>query len=148
MKFAKIISVVVLAVSAVLATPVAISPYTNALSSAPAPASAEEPSLPEAKAIAMKLASDIMDGMTGIRAMSQSTMHVNRAKDDDDGDDGEISPSKIISQISTAIKPVLKQFSNILSAAVPEGPQRQLVKATSNAINSLLPLILKYAIGL
>ncbi|KAJ1950982.1 hypothetical protein FBU59_000420 [Linderina macrospora] len=149
MKLAKIILAIVLVVSgAVLGAPADISSPAHPQSAALAAptTSVEELSPSEARAMAMTLAGDVIDSLTAIRAMSQNPKPLIRAKDDDEGDD-DASPSKIIGQIASAIRPVLKQFTNIVSAAVPEGPQRQLVKATSSAINSLLPLLLKYALA-
>ncbi|KAI7822301.1 hypothetical protein BX661DRAFT_173120 [Kickxella alabastrina] len=68
-----------------------------------------------------------------------------RAKGDNDDDD---TTSKLINIAASAIRPVIKEFANVVGSVLPAGAPQQLIKASANAVDSLLPLILKYAIGL
>ncbi|KAJ2508165.1 hypothetical protein GGI11_006158, partial [Coemansia sp. RSA 2049] len=73
----------------------------------------------------------------------------NRAKDDDDvGDSDDDSTTKLINKAANALRPVIKELASVVNGVLPAGPSRQLVKATANAVDSLMPLILKYALGI
>ncbi|KAJ1781391.1 hypothetical protein LPJ59_007058 [Coemansia sp. RSA 2399] len=76
----------------------------------------------------------------------------NRAKDDDDSssdnDDSDDSTTKLINKAAHALRPIIKELANAVNSVLPAGPSRQLVKATASAVDSLMPLILKYALGI
>ncbi|KAJ1902090.1 hypothetical protein LPJ66_000265 [Kickxella alabastrina] len=114
----------------------------------------------EARAKIVQLTMQLVDAIYEIRSASsfeqqQQQQHQQqqqesdkthvRAKDDKDDDD---TTSKLISMAASAIRPVIKEFANVVGSILPAGAPQQLIKASANAVDSLLPLILKYAIGL
>ncbi|KAJ2377890.1 hypothetical protein GGI05_006805 [Coemansia sp. RSA 2603] len=107
----------------------------------------------EAREMAANLSMQLIDSLYEMRALSEqkTSNPVNRAKDDDDdgGDsDSGDTTTKLINKAASALRPIVKEFANVVSTALPAGPQRQLIKATANAVDSLMPLILKYALGI
>ncbi|KAJ2777032.1 hypothetical protein GGI15_004643 [Coemansia interrupta] len=107
----------------------------------------------EARELAASLSMQLIDSLYEMRALSEQKTGnpVNRAKDDDDdgGDsDSGDTTTKLINKAASALRPIVKEFANVVSTALPVGPQRQLIKATANAVDSLMPLILKYALGI
>ncbi|KAJ1720419.1 hypothetical protein LPJ53_004945 [Coemansia erecta] len=107
----------------------------------------------EARELAANLSMQLIDSLYEMRALSEqkTSNPINRAKDDDDdgGDsDSGDTTTKLINKAASALRPIVKEFANVVSTALPVGPQRQLIKATANAVDSLMPLILKYALGI
>ncbi|KAJ1646577.1 hypothetical protein J3B02_004130 [Coemansia erecta] len=108
----------------------------------------------EARELAAQLSMQLIDSLYEMRALSEQKPNnsVNRAKgDDDDGggdSDSDDSTTKLLNKAASALRPIVKEFANVVSSALPAGPQRQLIKATANAVDSLMPLILKYALGI
>ncbi|KAJ2896947.1 hypothetical protein IWW38_001869, partial [Coemansia aciculifera] len=95
--------------------------------------------------LAQELGKDFVDALYDVKDLAES--QIMRARDEDD-DGGEGDTSKLINQLASSFRPVMKQFLLVINTALPAGPQRQLVKAAADAVDSLLPLILKYALGL
>ncbi|KAJ2846676.1 hypothetical protein IWW36_004238 [Coemansia brasiliensis] len=106
----------------------------------------------EARTIAAQLSRQFIDRLYELRAASElkplSNNAQERAKDDDDFNDSDDSTTKLINKAAHALRPIVKEFSNVVNSAIPAGPGRQLVKATADAVDSLMPLILKYALGI
>ncbi|KAJ2221898.1 hypothetical protein H4R99_007202 [Coemansia sp. RSA 1722] len=106
----------------------------------------------EARELAAQLSMQLIDSLYEMRALSEQkpANAVNRAKDDDDGGDSDSddTTTKLLNKAASALRPIVKEFANVVSSALPAGPQRQLIKATANAVDSLMPLILKYALGI
>ncbi|KAJ2435840.1 hypothetical protein GGF42_008993 [Coemansia sp. RSA 2424] len=101
----------------------------------------------EAYTLAQHLSKDLVDALYQVRAYTEhASASQERARDDDDGGDGDTS--KLINQLASSFRPVMKQLLLVVNTILPAGPQRQLVKAAADAVDSLLPLILKYALGL
>ncbi|KAJ1998198.1 hypothetical protein GGI02_004042 [Coemansia sp. RSA 2322] len=125
------------------------SPTSAVIARAQAPR-AEEVLRADVYAMAEQLSREFVDALFDVRALSLHKSAVNaqtRARDDDDGGDSD-DTSKLISQVVSAFRPIVKSFANVVSAVLPAGPQQQLVKAAAGAVDSLLPLILKYALGI
>ncbi|KAI9476705.1 hypothetical protein LPJ55_001996 [Coemansia sp. RSA 990] len=119
--------------------------------SAAQPEPAPELSQNEARTIAAQLSRQFIDRLYELRAASElkpSSNAQERAKDDDDFNDSDDSTTKLINKAAHALRPIVKEFSNVVNSAIPAGPGRQLVKATADAVDSLMPLILKYALGI
>ncbi|KAJ2509724.1 hypothetical protein H4217_008205 [Coemansia sp. RSA 1939] len=115
----------------------------------------------EAKALVQQLSGRLIDTLYELRAQveqkrasASSNANAdagvqNRAKDDDDvGDSDDDSTTKLINKAANALRPVIKELASVVNGVLPAGPSRQLVKATANAVDSLMPLILKYALGI
>ncbi|KAJ2458859.1 hypothetical protein GGF42_001818 [Coemansia sp. RSA 2424] len=103
----------------------------------------------EAYTLAQHLSKDLVDALYQVRAYTEHASGQERARDDDDGGgDGDGDTSKLINQLASSFRPVMKQLLLVVNTILPAGPQRQLVKAAADAVDSLLPLILKYALGL
>ncbi|KAJ2635141.1 hypothetical protein GGF40_003788 [Coemansia sp. RSA 1286] len=106
----------------------------------------------EARELAAQLSMQLIDSLYEMRALSEQkpANAINRAKDDDDGGDSDSddTTTKLLNKAASALRPIVKEFANVVSSALPAGPQRQLIKATANAVDSLMPLILKYALGI
>ncbi|KAJ1832577.1 hypothetical protein IWW55_000940 [Coemansia sp. RSA 2706] len=115
--------------------------------SALAPASSEL-TRDEARVIAAQLSRQFVDRLYELRAFSEQRANQLRAKDDDDSGDSDDSTAKLVNKAAHALRPIVKEFSNVVNSALPAGPARQLVKATTDAVDSLMPLILKYALGI
>ncbi|KAJ2776648.1 hypothetical protein H4R18_005556 [Coemansia javaensis] len=115
----------------------------------PLPAAPRDLTQPEARAAAAQLGRQFVDALYDLRtsiADPAAAAHV-RAKDDDAGDDDD-STTKLINKAARAFRPIVKEMAAVVNSALPAGPQRQLVKATADAVDSLMPLILKYALGI
>ncbi|KAJ2765113.1 hypothetical protein IWQ56_004228 [Coemansia nantahalensis] len=110
----------------------------------------------EARAAAAKLGREFVDALYELReasdqraAAAAETLGAQaRAKSDDDDGDSDDSTSSLLNKAARAFRPIVKEMANIVSSALPPGPARQLVKAAANAVDSLMPLILKYALGI
>ncbi|KAJ1667502.1 hypothetical protein EV178_001231 [Coemansia sp. RSA 1646] len=120
----------------------------------------KELSQAEAKALVQQLSGRLVDTLYEIRTLVEKRRTVtsansgvqNRAKDDDDSssdsDDSDDSTTKLINKAAHALRPIIKELASVVNGVLPAGPSRQLVKATANAVDSLMPLILKYALGI
>ncbi|KAJ2813079.1 hypothetical protein H4S07_000948 [Coemansia furcata] len=109
----------------------------------------------DAYSLASQMGRDFVDALFEAREYAEnmaepSVSGLERAKDDDDdGGGGESDDTgKLIGKLASAFRPIMKQFVLVVNTVLPAGPQRQLVKAAADAVDSLLPLILKYALGL
>ncbi|KAJ2658879.1 hypothetical protein IWW48_003779 [Coemansia sp. RSA 1200] len=115
----------------------------------------------EAKVLVQQLSGHLIDTLYELRsqveqkhasASTNASANVgmqNRAKDNDDfGDSDDDSTTKLINKAANALRPIIKELASVVNGILPAGPSRQLVKATANAIDSLMPLILKYALGI
>ncbi|KAJ1726713.1 hypothetical protein LPJ72_006239, partial [Coemansia sp. Benny D160-2] len=115
----------------------------------------------EAKALVQQLSGRLIDTLYELRAQveqkrasASSNANAdagtqNRAKDDDDvGDSDDDSTTKLINKAANALRPIIKELASVVNGVLPAGPSRQLVKAAANAVDSLMPLILKYALGI
>ncbi|KAJ2828489.1 hypothetical protein IWW50_001357, partial [Coemansia erecta] len=92
-----------------------------------------------------------VDRLYELRTVSEQLTNANsheRAKDDDDSGDSDDTTAKLVNKAARALRPIVKEFANVVGVALPVGPARQLVKATADAVDSLMPLILKYALGI
>ncbi|KAJ2720635.1 hypothetical protein GGI07_004480 [Coemansia sp. Benny D115] len=123
--------------------------------SSKSPQPAAEMSHAEARSMAAQLSVELIDTLYEMRSLAEqktladSVARAKNSEDDDSGDDDSgDSTTKLLNQASSALRPLIKEFGNVVGSVLPAGPQQQLVKATVKAINSLLPLILKYAIGI
>ncbi|KAJ2796145.1 hypothetical protein H4R20_005630 [Coemansia guatemalensis] len=108
----------------------------------------------EARSVAAQLSRQFIDALYDLRTASEnrsaSVSNQARAKDSDDdmGGDEDDSTTKLINKAARAFRPIVKEFASVVNSALPAGPARQLVKATADAVDSLMPLILKYALGI
>ncbi|KAJ2867434.1 hypothetical protein GGH94_000823 [Coemansia aciculifera] len=105
----------------------------------------------DAYSLATQLGKDFVDALYEVRAFNEHIAETvasgqERARDDDDGESDDTS--KLITKLASAFRPIMKEFLAVVNTVLPAGPQRQLVKAAADAVDSLLPLILKYALGL
>ncbi|KAJ2158986.1 hypothetical protein GGF46_003354 [Coemansia sp. RSA 552] len=123
-------------------------PLTAAAGTPEPPAGNTELTQAEARTIAARLSSQFVDRLYELRT---ATEHLGqaRAKDDDlgDNDDPDDSTNKLINKAAKALRPIIKELATVVNTALPAGPSRQLVKTSTDAVDNLLPLILKYAIG-
>ncbi|KAJ2542865.1 hypothetical protein EV175_006025 [Coemansia sp. RSA 1933] len=119
----------------------------------------KELSQAEAKARVQELSGQLIDTLYELRILVEkrrataSAGTLNRAKDDDDSsssdnDDSDESTTKLINKAAHALRPIIKELASVVNSVLPAGPSRQLVKATASAVDSLMPLILKYALGI
>ncbi|KAJ2078752.1 hypothetical protein H4R24_004254 [Coemansia sp. RSA 988] len=108
----------------------------------------------EAKSLAAQLSRQFIDALYDLRTasenMSVSVSNQTRAKDSDDGMGGgeDDSTTKLINKAARAFRPIVKQFVSVVDSVLPDGPAHQLAKATADTVDSLMPLILKYALGI
>lgn len=106
----------------------------------------------EARAVAAQLSRDFIDVLYEIRNYKNSNreqlQRVAKKDDDDFGGDDDDSTTKLISKAANALRPVIKEMASLVNTIIPPGPQRKLIKVTADAIDSMLPLILKYALGI
>ncbi|KAJ2488018.1 hypothetical protein IWW37_005009 [Coemansia sp. RSA 2050] len=125
-------------------------------------ASQPEPHAPASRAdaysLATQLGKDFVDALFEARQFAERLANdtasgLERARGDNDDDDAgggseSDDTSKLIGKLASAFRPIMKEFVAVVNSILPAGPQRQLVKAAADAVDSLLPLILKYALGL
>ncbi|KAJ1992822.1 hypothetical protein EDC05_002606 [Coemansia umbellata] len=108
-----------------------------------------QPMPAHAEARVQQLSKQLIDTLFDIRSSVEQqkadTSVLNRAKDDEDDDD---TTAKLVNKAANALRPIIKELASVVNTTLPAGPARQLVKATANAVDSLLPLILKYALGI
>ncbi|KAJ1818680.1 hypothetical protein LPJ60_004191 [Coemansia sp. RSA 2675] len=101
----------------------------------------------DAYSLATQLGKDFVDVLVETRQLTERfAPGVERARDDEDGESDETS--KLVGKLASAFRPIMKEFVAVVNSILPAGPQRQLVKAAADAVDSLLPLILKYALGI
>ncbi|KAJ2501741.1 hypothetical protein GGH96_001705 [Coemansia sp. RSA 1972] len=129
---------------------VALVQYAGATNETSAPT---EMTQSEARSVAAQLSREFVDRLYELRVISEqltsAAANKVRAKDDDDDSgDSDDSTAKLVNKAAHAIRPIVKEFANVVSSALPVGPARQLVKSTADAVDSLMPLILKYALGI
>ncbi|KAJ1726897.1 hypothetical protein LPJ61_004887 [Coemansia biformis] len=150
MQLARLLVILAPALAVPLAQPTDAAPVS--LASAPAPA--HELTQAEARSAAAQLGREFVDALFELRAAGErraaaATGGQARAKDDDgDSGDSDDSTTKLINKAARAFRPIVKEMATVVTSALPAGPPRQLVKATADAIDSLMPLILKYALGI
>ncbi|KAJ1754697.1 hypothetical protein LPJ58_004563 [Coemansia sp. RSA 1591] len=103
----------------------------------------------EAQSIAAQLSRQFVDRLFELRAISeQLTGASNKVRVKDGEGDSDDSAAKLVNKAAHDIRPIIKEFANIVGSALPVGPAHQLAKSAADAVDTLMPLILKYALGI
>ncbi|KAJ2607383.1 hypothetical protein H4S08_004846 [Coemansia sp. RSA 1365] len=107
----------------------------------------------EARSQMEQLSRQFVDALYDLRADSDnrassvnSQARANDAKDDTSNNEDDTT-SKLINKAARAFRPIVKEFASVVYDVLPLGPARELIKAAADSVDSLVPLILKFALG-
>ncbi|PIA18568.1 hypothetical protein COEREDRAFT_85047 [Coemansia reversa NRRL 1564] len=107
----------------------------------------------EARSQMEQLSRQFVDALYDLRADSENRASFvsNQARanggNDNTSNNEDDTTAKLINKAARAFRPIVKEFASVVYDVLPIGPARELIKATADSVDSLVPLILKYALG-